>query len=548
VWVCSGQSNMEFALASEINAEDEILAASYPNIRIFNVTNNIQLVPVEDVAGGEWQECSPKTIKNFSAVGYFFGRKLHQDLNVPIGLIGSNWGGTIVETWMSTEMANTDTEMKEQIVDLAGLNPEKLAKQMLEERRKKLEALGELGSGMDGGKALWAAEQLDLSAWKEMEIPGLWEDQGLSGIDGVVWFRRSFELTKDQMKRDVIFSLGPIDDSDKTWVNGQLVGSTDNKYNLPREYKVASHLLKEGVNTIVIRVEDTGGGGGIYGEAKSLVAKTTGGTIPLAGTWKFRVSSEGFNISNSSAMSPNAKPTLLYNGMINPLINYAITGAIWYQGESNASRAYRYRTLFPNMIKDWRLKWNNPTMGFYFVQLANYMAAKDQPGPSQWAELREAQSMTLSLPETGQAVIIDIGEADDIHPKNKHDVGNRLALAALHETYEKDVVYSGPVFKEMSVNGNDVILEFDPMGSEILVKDKYGYVKGFSIAGADKKFYWAKGTQKGNKIILMSEEVNIPVAVRYAWADNPDDANIFNSEGIPASPFRTDEWPGVTFE
>jgi sialate O-acetylesterase len=247
------------------------------------------------------------------------------------------------------------------------------------------------------------------------------------------------------------------------------------------------------------------------------------------------------------AIGPNSKPTLLYNGMIHPLINFPVLGAIWYQGEANAGRAYRYRTRFPNLINDWRNKWGNPEMGFYFVQLANFMKPVDVPAESEWAELREAQTMTLSLPKTGMAVIIDIGEADNIHPRNKQDVGKRLSLAALHDTYGRDVVYSGPVMKEMKIEGSSVVLEFDPMDSELIVRDKYGYVRGFAVAGEDRVFHWARGVKEGNTIRLGCEAVDAPVAVRYAWADNPDDANLFNTAGLPAGPFRTDEWPGVTF-
>jgi sialate O-acetylesterase len=329
-------------------------------------------------------------------------------------------------------------------------------------------------------------------------------------------------------------------------VNGVEVGETLNQYNEARNYKLSGGVLRAGENTVAIRVEDTGGGGGLWGEPEELFLETGAGRLPLAGEWLFRVSSEGFKVNVQQALHPNSKPTLLYNGMIHPLLNYAVLGAIWYQGEANASRAYRYRTRFPNMIRDWRNKWNNPDMGFYFVQLANFMQPRPQPGDSEWAELREAQLMTLSLPKTGMAVAIDIGEADDIHPRNKQDVGKRLALAALRDTYGKDVVFSGPVFRSMEMDGSKAILEFDPMGSGLMVKDKYGYVKGFAMAGEDRVFHWAKGKRDGNRIILGAEEVEAPVAVRYGWADNPDDVNLYNQEGLPASPFRTDDWPGIT--
>jgi len=546
VWICSGQSNMEFSVARTNNGDEEIANANYPEIRIFDVPRNLQLIPVDDIPPAEWHECSPETIPNFSAVGYFFGRRIYKEVGVPVGLIGTNWGGTNVETWTSREMAETVPEMKEAVSTIKSLSPEQLRKEMEMEKKKLVEKLGTLESGLVDGEPRWAATDLDISEWKEMEVPGLWENQGLRGMDGVVWFRTTFTLSEEEASKDAVLSLGTIDDDDITWVNGKKVGSMTDAYSEDRIYDLPADVLVPGMNTLTVRVSDHGGGGGMYGDPKLLNVETVSREIPLAGTWKYRVSATNFNVNIQTSISPNSKPTLLYNGMIHPLLNYRVLGAIWYQGESNASRAYDYRERFPNMIKDWRNKWNDPDMGFYFVQLANFMAAKEHPVESEWAELREAQTMTLALPKTGMAVIIDIGEADDIHPTNKQDVGTRLALAALHDTYGKDVVYSGPVLENMTVDGQTVILEFDPMDSELVINDKYGYVKGFAIAGKDRKFHWAKGVRKGNKIYLTSEHVKEPVAVRYAWANNPDDANLYNSEGLPAGPFRTDEWPGLT--
>lgn len=547
VWICSGQSNMEWTVSNSNHAEEEIMAAVLPGIRLFEVPHNVQLAPVEDIPSGEWNVCSPETIRNFSAVGYFFGREIHREMDVPVGLISTNWGGTNVETWTSREMAAGDPEMLEATRGMDQLDADQLAEKLEQERQELLASLGELEAGIIEGDPVWAAEDIDLSAWKTMEVPGLWEDKGLSGVDGVVWFRRTFSLTEEQAAEEAVLHLGAIDDSDRTWINGAEVGETLNKYNTDRVYQLQGGILKPGLNTLVVRVEDTGGGGGFWGDAEAMQIKTAAGGVPLAGVWKYRVSSEGFKVNSRVAIQPNSKPTLLFNGMINPLINFTVLGAIWYQGEANAGRAYLYRTRFPNMIRDWRNKWGNPDMGFYFVQLANFMKTVEVPSESEWAELREAQSMTLSLPRTGMAVTIDIGEADDIHPRNKQDVGKRLALAALHDTYGREVVYSGPVFRSMKVNGASVTVEFDPMGSEMVVKDKYGYVKGFSMAGEDRVFHWAKGELHGNTVLLTSHQVDVPVAVRYAWADNPDDANLYNAEGLPAGPFRTDDWPGITF-
>lgn len=547
VWICSGQSNMEWRLVNSNNAEEEIAGALYPQIRLFEVPHNIQMKPVEDIPGGKWQECSPATIPDFSAVAYFFGREIYNELKVPIGLISTNWGGTNVETWTSPEMAALDPDLKPVVEAMKEINVDAMNEKLEEERMALIASFGPLEVGIVKGDPIWAKENIDMTNWKTAEVPGLWENSGLAGFDGVVWYRKSFTLSEEQAANPVVLNLGPIDDSDKTWVNGIEVGSNENAYDADRIYTIKSGVLRTGQNTISVRVEDTGGGGGFWGDPEDMYLKTSEGKVSLAGTWKFRVSAVAHSFNKPMAISPNSKPSLLYNGMINPLINYSVTGAIWYQGEANANNAYKYRTRFPNLIKDWRNKWNNQELGFYFVQLANFMQPKAEPVESAWAELREAQTMTLSLPKTGMAVIIDIGEAANIHPRNKQDVGKRLALAALHDTYGKDLVYSGPVLKNMEVKDNSVVLEFDPMGSELVVRDKYGYVKGFALAGEDRIFHWAAGFQDGNIIYLRSPEVNHPLAVRYAWADNPDDVNIYNAEGLPAGPFRTDDWPGVTF-
>lgn len=546
VWVCSGQSNMEWSVQNSNHADEEIAAADHPGIRLFTVPRNIQFMPAEDIPPADWQVCSPETVPGFSAVGYFFGREIHRETGVPVGLISSNWGGTNVETWTSREMSMTDPVMRTAIASLEDISLAELQARVERERQELIASLGGLQPGIVDGEPVWAKPGLDLSAWKEMEVPGLWEDAGLAGLDGVVWYRRTFKLTAKQSGQDAVLKLGPIDDSDRTWINGQEVGATMNAYDQDREYRVEASLLREGENSLVVRIEDYRGGGGFWGSPDAMVLKSANGDIALAGKWKYRVSSSDFVVNISNNISPNSKPTLLFNGMIHPLLNYGVLGAIWYQGESNAGQAYRYRKLFPNLIKDWRRHWNNPDLGFYFVQLANYKAAKNPPAESDWAELREAQTMTLALPRTGMAVTIDIGEAGDIHPKNKQDVGKRLALAALHDTYGKNIAWSGPVLEDMVIDGPTAILQFDPRGSELVVRDKYGYVKGFAIAGEDRVFHWARGVQYGNKIYLRSDAVDAPVAVRYAWADNPDDANIYNAEGLPAGPFRTDEWPGIT--
>ena len=542
VWICSGQSNMEWTVAQTLNFAQEQAAANYSQIRSFTVAKKIAAKPVSDLSSGSWEMCSPQTVGGFTAVGYFFARDLYKKLNIPIGLIHTSWGGTIAETWISSETMNADEDFKALMTDLQKTDIEK---QMQESDKLQKEWLLKLESDDNGKKENWPKPETNIANWKTMNLPSLWESAGLYNIDGVVWFRTEFELTQKEAQAGVVVSLGPIDDSDESFLNGQKIGETMNEYGKPRVYKVDAKTLKAGKNILVVRVTDTGGGGGIYGKPEELFVQTSETVKSLSGAWKYCRGSE--NVAPCVPLSgPNSFPTLLFNSMINPLIPYTIQGAIWYQGESNAGRAYQYRRVFANLIKDWRSKWNQGDFAFLFVELANYMAAKDQPSESEWAELREAQQMALSLPNTGVGTAIDIGEATDIHPKNKQDVGYRLSLPALKICYGQDIVFSGPLYEAMKIEGEKVVLSFKYTGSGLVVKDKYGYIKGFSIAGEDKKFYWAKAFTDGKTITLFADQVKKPVAVRYAWADNPDDINLYNKEGLPALPFRTDQWDGIT--
>jgi sialate O-acetylesterase len=544
VWVCSGQSNMEWPLAQVTNATQELKDASFPEIRQFLVQKSVSLKPEVDVRGGDWKLCSSQAASNFTAVGYFFARELHKKLKVPIGLINTSWGGTHSETWTSKEAFEQSPEFKDMIAALPNLELDALAKQRAESVLIKLKSMNISlpASNVDQWKDLNYNDQ----AWNTMTLPSLWEQQQLEDIDGTIWFRKTILLTAADAGKEALLKLSMIDDSDQSYVNGVLVGST-NRYNEKRTYQVPANVLKEGRNIIAVRVEDTGGGGGIYGDATDLSLTTKGNaSISLAGVWQYNMESL---LANANSIGPNAYPTLLFNAMLNPLTPYAIQGTIWYQGESNAGRAHQYRTAFPLMIQDWRKHWKQGDFPFYFVQLANFNSANgtSEKG-STWAELREAQSMTLSLPNTGMAVITDIGEANDIHPRNKQDVGKRLAAIALANNYGEKIVSSGPVYQSMSVSGNKIKISFTQTGSGFWIKDKYGYLKGFEIAGADQKFQYAKAWVEGNDVIVSAEAVSSPVAVRYGWADNPEDINLYNKEGFPASPFRTDTWKGITTE
>ena len=375
-----------------------------------------------------------------------------------------------------------------------------------------------------------------------MQLPQMWENV-IGNVDGIIWFKYNISLPKESEGKAATIDLSVIDDNDIVWINGIKIGETEG-YAVKRSYKIPENVLKSGDNTIVVKITDNGGGGGIYGKAEQMYLQVQGKQYPLAGEWQYKeaVTNKMYKFID---ISPNMYYSLLYNGMINPITGLAIKGAIWYQGENNASQAYNYRTLFPTMINNWRTKWGYE-FPFYWVQLASYTAKDDKPVNSEWAELREAQTMTLSLPQTGEAVITDIGDADDIHPRNKQDVGLRLALIALNKDYgKKDIVYSGPTFKEMNIEGNKAVISYNNTGKGLCVKNKYGYVEGFAIAGADQKFEWAKAYIDGDKVVVYSEKIANPVAVRYSWANNPD-VNLFNQEGLPAAPFRTDNWKGIT--
>lgn len=555
VWICSGQSNMEMPLAGWgqiANYKKEIAEANYPSIRLFQVQRTTSPHPLDDVtvASGGWQLCSPTSIPEFSATAYFFGRDLYQSLNVPIGLIHTSWGGTVAEAWTSAESLNLMPEFVENVETFRQLPTD------VDEQKKKIEqkldewnkSVQQKDFGMKNNVAVAAQKNFNENDWQTASLPGLWEENGLPDFDGFVWYRKTIQIPDHWENNNLTLSLGMIDDNDITYFNGKEIGRSEG-YSKERRYTIPAHLVKKGHATIAVRVMDTGGGGGFHGEPdKMYIAPANKETLRenLDGEWKYKVAVDLKEVGafpQLASQNPN-NPTALYNAMIAPLVSYAIQGAIWYQGESNAGRAYQYRTLFPLMITDWRTKWGYD-FPFYFVQLANFMKTQNEPGESNWAELREAQLMTLNLINTGMAVTVDIGDTDDIHPKNKQDVGKRLALQAREKTYKQDIVASGPIYKSYRIENGKIRIFFQPNKSKLVAKD--GELKGFAIAGPDKKFYWADAKIDGNEVVVASPHVKFPIAVRYAWADNPV-CNLYNEAGLPASPFRTDDWVGVTVD
>lgn len=550
VWVCSGQSNMEMPVKGwghVMNFQQEIDNANYPNIRLYQVKKTVSPAPLtqgENTMGG-WKNCDPQTVENFSAVAYFFARELSQKLNVPVGVIDVTWGGTVAEAWTSAGALNLMPEFQEKVAlaQKTEKNPAEAVKvynAMMSDWEKEVQ---NKDKGYKEGQPLWATSNLDASAWGTVQVPGYIEKQVNPNFDGFIWLRREIELSDDWLKRDLKIELNVIDDDDITFFNGQEIGRTVG-VSTERHYTVPRALLKSGKNVLTVRINDTGGESGIYGNPDKIYAESGKLKMPLTGEWKQNIGAYKNTIPSqpqSFLTNPNY-PTVLYNGMLRPLIPFAMKGAIWYQGESNADRAYQYRDLFPLMIRDWRTQWNKD-FPFYFVQLANYRQRADKPEESAWAELREAQTGTLTLENTGMAVTIDIGDAEDIHPKNKQEVGRRLSLAALNRTYGKENTYSGPIYSGMCLKRQAIEISFNHTDGQLIAQG--GVLKGFTVAGLDHVFYPAKAEIKDNKVIVSSDKVPYPVAVRYGWANNPE-CTLYNKAGLPASPFRTDDWAGVT--
>ena len=551
VWVGSGQSNMEWhmhQLGNYVKPATE--TATFPAIRLIDVNDTIALVPQEDIRTKGWRVCSPQTVGDFSAVAFFFARGLYQQYRVPIGLVTADWGGTPIESWMSLPALKTFPEFVPKVKALES-NPTGDKARLTAAFSQELADWQVTYTAGDRGilnhQAVWAAPDLATPDWPTMTLPTHWEKPGLlPGFDGVVWFRKELMVEAADAGKPLTLHLGRIDDVDSTWFNGQKIGGSS-PWNAWRTYTVPGNQVKVGRNVIAIRVLDTGSDGGVRGTPEEMTATVGDKTVSLAGTWTYQigVDTRGSPQAPGLIFTQNSLGSL-FNGMIAPLIPYGIKGVIWYQGENNVDKAYQYRQEFPALIQDWRQRWGY-AFPFLFVQLAAFMTDKDEPADYAWAELREAQTMTLSVPKTGMAVTTDIGDPTNIHPVNKQDVGRRLALEARRVAYnDPDVVSSGPAFRSMTVTGNQVRLQFSQVGGGLLVKDRYGYIKGFAVAGPDRRFRWAKAYQDGNELVLTADSVATPVAVRYNWGNSPD-GNLYNREGLPAPPFRTDDWPGLTF-
>lgn len=546
VWFCSGQSNMEMPVAGwgkVMNYEQEIAEAAYPAIRLFQVKKNTSLAPLKEVEStlGGWQECSSATVPEFSALAYFYARALWKELNVPIGVIDCTWGGTPAEAWTNHETLRQVMGFREEMdkLERLGFDPNRMEQAYSEERAHWQSLFTEKDKGMENGKLCWTAPSLSEEDWQTISLPGYWEGKGLKDFDGIIWFRRSLEIPAEWAGKPLTLRLGMIDDEDITYFNGVEIARGAG-YMTPRTYTIPAKLVKAGKAVLAVRVSDFGGEGGIHGKAEELYVEADGKRISLAGDWKYRIglSLKGFPPAPVSPIQSSSYPTVLFNAMVKPWTAFPIKGVIWYQGEANVGRSEQYGDLFPALITDWRRQWRSD-FPFYFVQLANFMESKKIQPNSEWAALREAQTKALKLDQVGMAVTIDIGLADDIHPKNKQEVGRRLALLALAGSYGKNVSSSAPVFQNYIIKGDKMELDFGQKQDGFKIKDTT--LKGFTIAGPDRVFYSAEAMVQNGKIIVSSPKVSVPLAARYGWADNPD-CNLYGENGLPVAPFRTDCW------
>jgi sialate O-acetylesterase len=534
VWFCSGQSNMVHQMnIHDVTYAKEIEQANYPQIRQFWVPTltNLQQ-PQQDLPYGNWKAAVGEEIRPFSAVAYFFAKQLYEKYHVPIGIINASVGGTPIEAWTSEEGLKEFAQLSSVIQknkDTAYINN-------LSKPSKNNSLKQQTDAGLTGN-IKWFDISYQTKGWRSINIPGYWEDQGLKDLNGVVWYRREIDIPASMTSKQAKVFMGRIIDADELYINGKLVGKTTYQYP-QRRYAVPNNLLKPGKNIIVIRVTNNAGKGGFMPD-KPYCLFAGNDTIDLKGTWQYKVG-DVFNTISNAGMSLISQPTALYNAMVAPETNYTIKGFCWYQGEANTGKAEEYARLLPALINDWRSKWKLGNLPFLYVQLPGYMDYNYLPSESNWAMLRESQLKALSVNNTAIAVAIDLGEWNDIHPDNKKDVGERLALAAQKLAYKEDLVYSGPIYQSSAIEGNKIIISFNHTGTGLNTNDGES-PESFAIAGADKKFVWAKTKIENNKVVVWNDAIITPMYVRYAWADNPVNPNLYNKEGLPASPFRTDK-------
>ncbi|MBB5441186.1 sialate O-acetylesterase [Pedobacter sp. AK017] len=543
VWICSGQSNMAYRMESvQERYTKEIENSENSNIRHFLVEQNLSYTVQNDVKSIGWKKANPKDILRFSAVGYFFAKSIYEKYKIPVGIVNSTFGGTPVEGWMSADAMHSFPQL------LSVFHHYKNPQVVLSEKKRDelllknwYDSINSQDIGLNTKPLTWIADGYDASSWKAIKIPGYWEDQGMDSLDRLVYFRKEIVLPENIKGKSAVLFLGHINGADTTYINGVKVGAIRN-INAIRKYNIPAGLLKEGENNITVRVTSFDGKGGFVLD-KPYKLEIAGNSYPLQGVWHYRVAVRARKYPSKTLFQERNVPTLLYNGMISPLTSLVFKGVLWYQGETDIYRSEIYGKLFPSLINNWRAKFRNGQFPFLFAQLPsyNYGETEVHPGKSDISGLREAQSKGLSIPGTGMITTYDIGEYNDIHPKNKLDVGKRFALLAEKIAYKEDIVSSGPTYKNMTIRDNKISISFGNTGLGLKINEGDS-LKFFAVAGADKKFYWATAVIENNQVIVWSANVKKPVAVRYAWANNIDHANLFNKEGLPAQPFRTDNW------
>lgn len=532
VWLASGQSNMELPMRRvKPLYENEIKNANNQNIRFFTVPQKYNFKsPQDDLESGKWESTNPQTIVNFSAVAYFFAKELNQKTNVAIGIIHSSLGGSPIQAWMDENSLKKYPEYLDEAKKWQ--DDHLIASTESTEQAQSKAWYAELDQSDIGFNQHWENFEDNDSDWKTMVIPGSWEDKE-GTFDGSVWFRKEIVLPKGTENNSAFLNLGRIKDADETYINGKKIGNTTYEYP-PRWYDIPKGILKEGKNTITVRVIN-GSGKGEFVADKPYYLQIDGQKISLEGEWKYKIGAK-MNKTAPGQTFIRWKPTGLYNAMIHPLVNYNIKGFLWYQGESNTKKPEEYRDLLSTIILDWRAKWGEKDLPFLIVQLANFMETKNQPFESKWAELRDQQrQVSRNVPNTALAVTIDVGEWNDIHPLNKKVVGDRLALQAL-KLEGKNVVADGPIYQSMKIDGNQMILSFKKGTDDF---SEVSALKGFTIKDKTGIYKWANARIEGNKIIVWNNDIKDPVAVRYDWADNPD-GNLRNTSDLPASPFTTE--------
>ncbi len=542
VWLCGGQSNMGVGLPGVRDGAREVAEANHPNIRIFTVATHSAYAPT-DTLKGTWKVCTPQSVAaegGFSAVAYFFARRVQQETGVPIGVIQDCLGGSPAESWMSPAAVVAEGEFAEPMAEIARLRDEHAP----EYGNYIMHWYDRYDPGIKGKP--WSDADLDDHDWKGVHLPGAFAELGLADVPAVVWFRKEITLPDPLPAGNVTIHLGVVEKMETTYVNGHWVGASSWVEN-PRAYRVPREVLKPGRNLVTVRVLKVKSKDGFMSAPEKLdVSFADGPVIPLAGDWRAKVAVDARSPHPLPLGYENypTMPTVLYQGMLAPVAPLALTGALWYQGEANASRAHQYRTLLPAMIKDWRQLFHQGDFPFLIAGLPAFQPRKDKPGSDDWAELREAQALTVAaVPNCGLAITIDTGEADNIHPKDKLPVGERLALLALAQHYGRNVVASGPTYRAMERSGHAIRIQFDHLAGGLKVHgDK---LEEFSVAGSDRQWHWATAAIEADTVVVSAPDVPEPVAVRYAWQSNPK-ATLFNAAGLPAAPFRSDDWPGVT--